>query len=314
MKHLLTLLDYTSAEIVGLLDLASELKANPAAYQRSCRGKTLAMLFEKSSTRTRVSFEVGMLQLGGHAVFLASADSQIGRGESVADTAAVLSRYVDLIMARLYSHADLVALARHASVPVINALTDELHPCQALADILTLKEEFGALRGRKIAYVGDGNNVATSLMIAAAKTGVDIALASPRGFSVADSYLRAARRCAEETGSTIAVGHEPENAVAGASAIYTDVWTSMGYEGERAQRIKAFKGFQVNESLFETAREEAIFLHCLPCHRGEEVSAAVVDGPRSRVFDLAENRMHVQKAVMLTLLGRALGSEKEAAS
>jgi len=302
-RHLISIHDLTAAEVEALLALAAEVKARPHRFRRSLAGKTLAMIFQKSSTRTRVSFEAGMAQLGGQALFLSAGDLQLGRGETIADTARVLSRYVDAVMARTFSHRDVLDLAAHGSVPVINGLTDELHPCQALADYFTLREIFGELRGRKLAYVGDGNNVAHSLLFGAAKVGMDVAVASPPGYEVAPAYLELARADAGAAGIRLETSGDPAAAVDGSSAVYTDVWASMGQEGEAAERRRAFAGFTVDEALMARALPGAVFLHCLPCHRGEEVAAAVVDGPRSRVFDQAENRLHVQKAVLLWLLG-----------
>ncbi len=302
-RDLISIHDLSGEEVERLFELAAEIKAEPARFATALAGRSLAMIFQKSSTRTRVSFEVGMTQLGGHALFLSGRDVQLGRGETISDTARVLSRYVDCIMARTFAHQDVVDLATNASVPVINGLSDDLHPCQALADFMTLREIFGAeLTGRRLAYVGDGNNVAHSLMLAAAKTGMDIAIASPAGYRVSEGYLKAARRDAESSGSAIELTASPAAAVEGASAVYTDVWASMGQEDEADKRARAFAGFTVNAELMSHARPEAVFLHCLPAHRGEEVATEVVDGPQSRIFDQAENRLHVQKAILLWLL------------
>ena len=301
-RHFLSIHDLTSAEVEGLFRLAAELKRDPAAFGHALAGRTLALIFQKSSTRTRVSFEAGMAQLGGQGLFLSPRDLQLGRGETIADTAGVLSRYVDGIVARTYAHQDLLDLARFGSVPVINGLSDDLHPCQALADYFTLREIFGVLRGRKLAYVGDGNNMAHSLAFGAAKAGMDIALASPAGYEVSPRYLELARADAAAAGTAISVLRDPAAAAAGASAVYTDVWASMGQEAEAEQRRRDFAGFMVDEALMARAAPDAVFLHCLPCHRGEEVAAEVVDGPRSRVFQQAENRLHVQKALLLWLL------------
>ena len=301
-RDLISVHDLTRSQVAGLLALTSRVKADPESFRQRLAGKTLAMIFEKSSTRTRVSFEVGMYQLGGHALFLSGRDIQLGRGETISDTAHVLSRYVDGIMARTFSHQDVMDLALHGSVPVINGLTDDLHPCQALADYFTLHEVFGDLEGRKIAYIGDGNNVAHSLLFGAAKVGMDIAVASPEGYDMDPHYLEQASRDAKEAGTQIELTRDPRQAVAGASAVYTDVWASMGQEEEAAERLKVFAGFTVDGDLISAARPEAVFLHCLPCHRGEEVSAEVADGPQSRIFDEAENRLHAQKAVMLWLM------------
>ena len=302
-RHLISIHDLSAAEVAGLFRLASEVKARPRRHAAALAGKCLGMIFEKSSTRTRVSFEAGMVQLGGHALFLSSRDIQLGRGEPISDTAKVLSRYIDGIMARTFAHQTVLDLARFGSVPVINGLTDDLHPCQSLADYFTLVELFGELRGRKIAYVGDGNNMAHSLLFGAAKVGMDIAVASPAAYTVKDHYAELARQDAAAAGIRIELTTDPRQAVAGASAVYTDVWASMGQEAEAAKRIEAFRGFQVDAALMALAKPEAVFLHCLPAHRGEEVSAEVADGPQSRIFDEAENRLHVQKAILLWLLG-----------
>ena len=302
-RHLISIHDLTAAEVGGLFRLAAAVKAQPRRHAAALAGKCLGMIFEKSSTRTRVSFEVGMVQLGGHALFLSSRDIQLGRGEPISDTAKVLSRYVDGIMARTFAHQTVVDLARYGSVPVINGLTDDLHPCQALADYYTLGEVFGELRGRKIAYVGDGNNMAHSLMFGAAKVGMDIAVASPAAYTVKPHYVELARQDAAAAGTSIVLTADPREAVAGAAAVYTDVWASMGQEAEAQQRLQAFHGFQVDAALMAAARPDAVFLHCLPAHRGEEVAAEVADGPQSRIFDEAENRLHVQKAILLWLMG-----------
>ena len=303
LRHLISIHDLAAAEVAGLFRLAAEVKAQPRRHAAALAGKCLGMIFEKSSTRTRVSFEAGMAQLGGHALFLSSRDIQLGRGEPISDTAKVLSRYIDGIMARTFAHQTVVDLARFGSVPVINGLTDDLHPCQALADYFTLGEVFGELRGRKIAYVGDGNNMAHSLLFGAAKVGMDIAVASPASYTVKPHYVELARQDAAAAGTAIALTTDPREAVAGAAAVYTDVWASMGQEAEAQQRLQAFHGFQVDAALMAAARPDAVFLHCLPAHRGEEVAAEVADGPQSRIFDEAENRLHVQKAILLWLMG-----------
>jgi ornithine carbamoyltransferase len=303
VRHLISIHELSASEVAGLFRLSAEVKAQPRRRAAALAGKSLGMIFEKSSTRTRVSFEVGMVQLGGHALFLSSRDIQLGRGEPIADTARVLSRYVDGIMARTFAHQTVVDLARFGSVPVINGLTDDLHPCQALADYFTLGEVFGELRERKIAYVGDGNNMAHSLMFGAARVGMDIAVASPAAYTVKPRYVELARQDAAAAGTSIVLTEDPREAVAGASAVYTDVWASMGQEAEARERLAAFRGYQVDAELMAAARPEAVFLHCLPAHRGEEVAAEVADGPQSRIFDEAENRLHVQKAILLWLLG-----------
>lgn len=297
MKHLLSLADYTSAEIAGLLALSAQVKANPHQYKNALAGKTLAMIFQKSSTRTRVSFEVGTFQLGGHAIFLSGSDIQIGRGETIEDTAKVLSRYVDGIMARVFAQSDVEGLAT-GSVPVINGLSDLLHPCQVLADFLTIQEHKGRLEGLTLAYVGDGNNMAHSLINGAVRCGVAVRIAAPEGYEPEPSIVDAGRA----VGGSVEVMRDPARAVAGADVVYTDVWASMGQEAEHAARLKLFADYQVNEQLFAQAADDAIFLHCLPAHRGEEVTDGVVDHERSVVFDEAENRLHTQKAVMLHLM------------
>ncbi len=305
-RHLISIHDLTAAEVAGLFRLAADVKANPSKYENHMHRKTLGMIFEKSSTRTRVSFEVGMAQMGGHALFLSSRDIQLGRGEPISDTAQVLSRYVNGIMARTFAHQTVTDLAKYGSVPVINGLTDDLHPCQGLTDYFTLMEVFGgldALRGRKLTYVGDGNNMAHSLMFGAAKVGMDVAIASPKGYEVKEHYADLVRQDAEAAGTKVILTTDPREAVEGASCVYTDVWASMGQEEEQAQRERAFAGFTVDERLMAGAAGDAIFLHCLPAHRGEEVAAEVIDGPQSRVWDEAENRLHVQKAVMAALMG-----------
>lgn len=295
--------DWAPAEIEELLVLAGKIKAEPEEYRRALPGCTLAMIFEKSSTRTRVSFETGMFQLGGIGMFLSSRDLQLGRGEPISDTARVLSRYVDGIMARTYAHATVEGLAQFASVPVINGLSDLLHPCQALADFLTIRERFGELRGFSLCYVGDGNNVAHSLMLTGAKLGAHVTVVTPPGFEPRADVREWAEAAARETGSRIRITHDLAAGVAGARAVYTDVWASMGQEEEAQQRAKSFAGYRVTPEVFETAAAGAIFLHCLPAHRGEEVDGAVIDSPASAVFDQAENRLHAQKALLVTLLG-----------
>jgi len=294
--------DWPSAEIEGVLDLADRVKRDPKNYRSALPGRTLAMIFEKSSTRTRVSFEAGMFQLGGGALFLSSRDLQLGRGEPISDTARVLSRYVDAIMARVYGQETVEGLARHASIPVINGLSDLLHPCQALADFQTVRERFGTAKGFPLCYVGDGNNVAHSLLLTGAKLGARVTVVTPAGFEPKTEIVRAAESAAARTGGSVRVTTSVEEGVPGARAVYTDVWASMGQEEEAAARTRAFRGYEVSARLFAMAASDAIFLHCLPAHRGEEVEASVIDGPASAVFDQAENRLHAQKALLLTLL------------
>ena len=302
-RHLLSLKDYSRGDIDEIYDLARKLKADRGAYRESLKGKTLGMIFQKPSTRTRVSFEVGMFQLGGAALFLGSDAIQLNRGETIADTARVLSRYVDGIMARVFAHQDVLDLARHGTVPVINGLSDLLHPCQALADYFTLLEKRGKLDGLKIAYVGDGNNVCHELMFGAVKLGLNMSVAAPAGYPPNPLIVKSAAREAQK-GKTPApvVVEDPMEAVAGADVVYTDVWTSMGQEAEAEARSAAFEGYMVTTDMMAAASPEAVFMHCLPAHRGEEVEAEVIDGPQSVVFDEAENRLHVQKAVLLLLL------------
>jgi ornithine carbamoyltransferase len=303
-KHLVSLRDYTRADLVEIFDLARRIKAEPAAYRGALRGRTLAMIFQKPSTRTRVSFEAGMFQLGGHALNLGASDIQLKRGESVADTARVLSRYVDGIMARVFSHEDLVEMARFATIPIINGLSDLSHPVQALADFMTLLERRGKLDGMRFAYIGDGNNVCHSLMMAAVRLGVHIAVATPAGYEPNPLIAKSVAREAQKAGiAAPVITHDPMEAVKGADAVYTDVWTSMGQEAESAARVKAFQGFMVSSAMMQSAARDAVFMHCLPAHRGEEVAAEVMDGPQSIVFDQAENRLHAQKAVLVLLLG-----------
>jgi ornithine carbamoyltransferase len=303
-RHLVSLKDYSREEIEEIFDLARKLKANPRAYAETLKGKTLAMIFQKPSTRTRVSFEVGMFQLGGAGLYLGADDIQLHRGETVADTAKVLSRYVDGILARVFSHEDLVEMTRHATVPVINGLSDLLHPTQAVSDFFTLAERKGKLDGLTLAYVGDGNNMCQALMIGAVKLGVNMRVASPTGYGPNQLILKSAVREAQKNRmSAPAVVAVPREAVAGADVVYTDVWASMGQEKEKDDRAAAFRGYTVTPELMSVAKPDAVFMHCLPAHRGEEVAAEVIDGPQSIVFEQAENRLHVQKAILILLMG-----------
>jgi ornithine carbamoyltransferase len=294
--------DWEPGEVSSILDLAQQVKGEPARFGRALAGKTLAMIFEKSSTRTRVSFEAGMFQLGGLAMFLSSRDLQLGRGETVPDTARVLSRYVDGILARVYAQATIEDLARYASVPVINGLSDLLHPCQALADFLTVRERFGSERGFPMCYVGDGNNVAHSLLLTGALLGARVSVVTPPGFEPKAEVLLWAREAAAGTGGSVLATNSLEEGLSGARAVYTDVWASMGQETEAAERSRRFEGYRVTSKVFAMAAPDAIFLHCLPAHRGEEVDASVIDSSASAVFDQAENRLHAQKALLVTLL------------
>ncbi|WP_068783784.1 ornithine carbamoyltransferase [Paenibacillus phocaensis] len=304
-RDFIELTDYTTEEIHYLIDLAIELKRkqkNGEEYQ-PLKGKTVGLIFEKSSTRTRVSFEVGTYQLGGHALFLSKNDIQLGRGEMIADTAGVMSRYLDGIMIRTFGHDKVVDLARYATVPVINGLSDLAHPCQVLADYQTLYEYKGTLQGLKLAYIGDGNNMAHSLMIGGAKLGVHVSVASPEGYEPDPQIVADAQEIAKATGAVIEVVRDPKAAVQDADAIYTDVWASMGFEDEQKAREAAFRDYQVNEPLARHAKPDYVFMHCLPAHRGEEVSEGVIDGEHSIIFDQAENRLHAQKALMAALMG-----------
>ncbi|MDQ0340691.1 ornithine carbamoyltransferase [Caldalkalibacillus uzonensis] len=304
-KDFLTLSDFSPEEIHWLLQHALDLKrmqqeGTPHPY---LQGKVLGMIFEKPSTRTRVSFEVGMIQLGGQAIFLGKQDIQLSRGESMADTAKVLSRYVDGVMIRTFSHEGLEAFAQAATVPVINGLTDTHHPAQVMADLLTILEHKGRLQGLKLAYVGDGNNMAHSLLEGAVKVGMHIALATPQGYEPDPNIVEGAIQAAKATGSQVLITHDPLQAVHEADVVVTDVWASMGQEAEQAQRESVFQPYQVNTELCQHAKPDYIFLHCLPAHRGEEVTAEIIDGSHSVVFDEAENRLHAQKALLSALLG-----------
>lgn len=304
MKHFISIHDITTEEFHALLDLAIRLKKETKAgiAHPILKGKSLGMIFTKSSTRTRISFEVGMYQLGGHPLYLNANDMQLGRGESIYDTANVMSRFVDGIMIRTFAHQDVLDLAKYGTVPVINALTDDLHPCQAMADLMTVYEHKGKLEGLKLAYVGDGNNVAHSLLYACAKAGMHMSVATPKGYACADEVVENAKADAKETGSRILITNDPEEAVAGADVVCTDTWTSMGQEAEKAERVKIFKDYQVNAALFAKSKEDSVFIHCLPAYRGYEVTEDVIDGPRSIIFDEAENRLHAQKAILATLM------------
>jgi len=300
--HFLTLEDHSAQEIHTLLELARMIKLNPKAFSQACRGKTLAMIFQKPSLRTRVSFQTGIFQLGGQGIYLGPTDIQLHRGESISDTAKVLSRYVDGIMARVFSHDDVVGLAAHSAIPIINGLSDLLHPCQVLADLLTIQEHFRCLSGLKLAYVGDGNNMAHSLMLGCAKVGLSIAVAHPKGYAPNPSIINSTRSIAAETGAAVQITEDPYTAVQNAHILYADVWASMGQEEEAEERKAIFAPYQINDELIAEANPKAIFLHCLPAHRGEEVTATVIDGPQSKVFAQAENRLHAQKALLVQRL------------
>jgi ornithine carbamoyltransferase len=296
-RHFLAIPDLTRAELLALFDLAARMK-QPGYAEKPLAGKTLGMIFAKSSTRTRVSFEAGAFQLGGHALFLSARDIQLGRGEPIRDTARVLSRYLDGIMIRTYDHADVEELARFASVPVINGLTDLLHPCQVLADLLTIRESIGGWEGKTVAWIGDGNNMANSWLNAAGVLGFELRLACPEGYDPDPEILERNRKL-----TRISLTRDPREAARGAHVVNTDVWASMGQEEEQEQRVRAFQGYIVDEALMDGTDRNAIFLHCLPAHRGEEVSEGVIEGPKSKVWNQAENRLHAQKALMATLMG-----------
>ncbi len=304
-KDLISINDLTVEETWQILKTTEQMKLRlkSGERQRPLEGKTLGMIFTKPSTRTRVSFEVAIWQLGGYALYLGAGDLQLRRGETIEDTGRVLSRYLDAIMIRTFDHQDVVDLARAADIPVINGLTDLLHPCQGLTDVYTIYEKFGRLEGLKLAYVGDGNNVAHSLMYAGAKTGLDVVVACPPGHEPDPRVVEAAQEAALETGAVIEVVRDPLEAVQGADVIYADVWTSMGQEAEREERVKALTPYQVNPALMAaTGKRGTVFMHCLPAHRGEEVTDEVIDGPASIVFDQAENRLHTQKAILALVM------------
>ncbi|HZB27101.1 MAG TPA: ornithine carbamoyltransferase [Gemmatimonadales bacterium] len=308
VRHFLAIPDFSKAELLAVFDLAARMKGDDYR-EKPLAGKTLGMIFAKSSTRTRVSFEVGAYQLGGHALFLSSRDIQLGRGEPIRDTARVLSRYLDGIMIRTYDHSDIEELARYSSIPVINGLTDLLHPCQVMADLLTVQEALGGWDGKTIAWIGDGNNMANSWINAAGSLGFELRLACPKGYEPNADILERNRRKTKLTLTT-----DPKEAVKGAHVVNTDVWASMGQEEEQAERIHAFKGYIVDDKLMQAADRKAIFLHCLPAHRGEEVSEEVIEGDQSRVWDQAENRLHVQKAIMATLMGKSVSGTRTSVS
>jgi len=305
-KHFIATDDLNADEVVRLLDFADDLKrerdAKSVARRDDLAGQTVAMIFEKPSTRTRVSFQVAVSELGGHPLPLSSAELQLGRGETIADTGAVLSRYVHAIVVRTFAQQRLVDLASTSSVPVVNALSDDEHPCQALADLQTFRQVHGTFEGKSLTYVGDGNNVAHSLLVAGAMVGLSIRIAHPDGYAPDPQFVAKARQYAATSGAEIVVTSDPITAVEGSHAVYTDVWASMGQEDEHDARVAAFEGFQVDETLMRHADPSAVFMHCLPAHRGEEVSGEVMDGPASRVFDQAENRLHAQKALLATLM------------
>ncbi len=302
-KDFISIQDLGTQEISTIFTLTDELKSNDAKFKMALERKTLALIFQKPSNRTRVSFEVGMTQLGGHTIYLGPDDIKLGVREATKDVAGVLSRYVDGIVARTFLHKDILELAKNSTVPVINGLSDLMHPCQAMADIYTIKEKLKRLKGVKFAFVGDGNNVLHSLLHCVSKVGIDLTVATPKGYEPSKAIVKEAETEAKKSGGKITFSHNPAEAVKGSDVIYTDVWTSMGQEKEYNARLKAFKSFQVNRKLVALAKKDCLVMHCLPAHRGEEITDEVLDGPNSIILDQAENRMHVQKAILLILLG-----------
>jgi ornithine carbamoyltransferase len=300
-RDFISIADHSSDDLARILKLALQLKKNPRLHHDLLKGKSMALIFQKPSNRTRVSFETGIFQLGGNTIYLAPDDISLGKREPTADIARTLSRYVGGIVARVFTHQDLIDLSEYATVPVINALSDLSHPCQALADILTVKEKFGKFKGLKMAYIGDGNNMTNSLMLACAKVGMDISVATPKGYGPSTEYVKKAQMFAKTTGSRITLTQDPAIAAKGANVLYTDTWVSMGQEKETAKRLKDFKGYQIDGKLAAKADKDYIFMHCLPAHRGQEVSAQIIDGDHSVIFDEAENRLHIQKAIMTFL-------------
>jgi ornithine carbamoyltransferase len=306
-KDLVSILDLSKEELESILNVAEMLrtKQKNREFFVPLLGKTLAMIFTKSSTRTRVSFEIAMFQLGGAALYLNPNDMQLGRGETIADTARVLFRYVDGIMIRTYAHSDVLELGKYGTIPVINGLTDDEHPCQIIADILTIKDKKKSVKGLKVAYVGDGNNVCNSWLYAAPKADMHMAVASPAGYLPKEAVVKKAKELAAESKTQIIITESPEEAVKDADVIYTDVWASMGQEAETEKRKKVFAPYQVNSALLKHAKKDCLVMHCLPAHRGEEISAEVMDGPNSVVFDEAENRLHAQKAILAMLMAKS---------
>ncbi|MBI5124087.1 MAG: ornithine carbamoyltransferase [Candidatus Omnitrophica bacterium] len=301
-KDLLSIGDMSLEEINEILDLGSKVKKDKAQYAQELKGKSIGLIFQKPSNRTRVSFEIGMVQLGGYAIYLGPSEIGMGGRESVKDVARVLSRYLDGMVARTYKHSDVEELAKYATVPVINGLSDYAHPAQALSDIFTIKEKFGTFKGITLSYIGDANNVLNSLMCASAKAGLDIKVATPKGYDPDKKAVAIAKKCANESGSEIGFSHDPKAIAKGADIIYTDVWVSMGQEKEAKKRMNDFKYFQVNDNIMKLKNKNCLIMHCLPAHRGDEITDSVIDSKNSVVYDQAENRMHIQKAILLKLL------------
>lgn len=301
-KDLLSITDLSVEEINEILDAGKAVKKEKAKYFDALKGKSIGLIFQKPSNRTRVSFEIGMVQLGGYAIYLGPSEIGMGGRESVKDVAKVLSRYLDGLVARTYKHADAEDLAKYATVPVVNGLSDFAHPCQALSDIFTIKEKFGTFKGITLSYIGDANNVLNSLMCAASKVGLNIKIATPKEYEPLKKAQDTAKKCAAESRSSIEFTHDPKAAAKGADIIYTDVWVSMGQEKESAKRMKDFKDFQINDSIMKLTNKNCLIMHCLPAHRGDEITDSVIDSKNSVIYDQAENRMHIQKAVLLQLL------------
>jgi ornithine carbamoyltransferase len=301
-RDFLSIADWSSSDLAKLLDASERIKSLPERYKKSLAGKSVALIFEKQSLRTHVTFDVGINQLGGHSVYLTQADIDLGKRESIYDVSKNLERWMSAVVVRTYAHQSCVDMARYMRIPVVNALTDFEHPCQAIGDFLTAQEHLGALKKKKFAFVGDGNNVCNSLMLMAAKMGMNFVAAAPQGYEPPEEVVRASLKDAKENHSSIQVVNDPKEAVAEADVVYTDVWVSMGQEPEKEKRLKAFQGYQVNKKLMKLAKSSAIFMHCLPAHRGEEVTDDVIDSNQSVVWDESENRLHSQKAIIYTLL------------
>jgi ornithine carbamoyltransferase len=301
-KDLLSIKDLSKEEMLGILDLAADIKKDPGNYAGSLKGRSIGLIFQKPSNRTRVSFEIGMFQLGGHAIYLGSSEIGMGGRESVKDVACVLSRYLNGIVARTYKHEVVTELAKYASIPIINGLSDIAHPCQALGDMFTIREKFGSIKGLTLSYIGDGNNVANSLMLSALKLGMNMKIATPKNYGPDNYVTGIAKSFAKASGAIFEISNDPAGASSGADVLYTDVWISMGQEKEAAKRIKAFKAFQLNDKMVKNANKGYVVMHCLPAHRGQEITDSVMDSKNSIVYDQAENRMHVQKAILLRLL------------
>lgn len=301
-KDFLTLVDYTSEELKAMLDLADKMKARPQDYREALKGQSLGMIFAKNSTRTRISFQVGIYQLGGEGLFFGQNDLQLSRGETIHDTAKVLSRYLDGIMIRTYAYQDVLDLAKYASIPIINGLTDYNHPCQVMADLMTIREKFGKTKGLKMTYVGDGNNMTVSLMFGCIRFGMDFASVSPKNYTLSPEIIAHGQKLAKEANVKLTFTENLEEGLAGTNVVYGDTWTSMGQEAEAKKRLHDFQGYQVNSRVMQMASKDAIYMHCLPAHRNEEVTDEVLDGKQSVIFDEAENRLHAQKAIMYTLM------------